>query len=66
MRQLTQGRSLMLVVCVGEPFALGPISVSIREFTPRKNHIGVNIVRKPCAAAQVSADSSEFTLESSR
>lgn len=66
MRQLTQGRSLMLVVCVGEPFALGPISVSTRELTPRRNHISVNIVRKPCAAAQVSADSSEFTLQSSR
>lgn len=56
----------MLVVCVGEPFALGPISVSTREFTPRRNHISVNIVRKPCAVAQVSADSSEFTPQSSR
>lgn len=60
-RQTHTGKSLMLVVC-GEPFALDCLQSASENSRPGRNHVVSTLSEKPCAAAQVSADSSEFTL----
>lgn len=58
-----RGEALCLWCVWGEP--CGPISSQHRRGTPRKNHIGVNIVRKPCALLR-SQPAAVVHLESSR